>query len=261
MLHLMWTKLRPAARWLRCRSVCAGEILLRAACRRRRRWLEQMTQPVERRACWCFGGYGRDRIGGARGPAAVGAGRGRGVGMPACATANEWGRLRGSGTGPAMGSDAGSASATGATGEADANGVAGGSGQTLLDARSATRGRRWARRLAAGGAEIRPECGRSAAGLDIAILLEVVGTGAGRWRRHGRSARRHGYGRSGAILAPRRDVRGRVHRGHWRQLCALRICWRRRRWVICWNCRCLFRRAGTGNTAMVWIVGGLTGPM
>jgi ribonuclease E len=190
--------------------------------------------------------------------AAVGAGRGRGVGTPACATANEWGRLRGSGIGPAMGSDAASASATGATGEADANGVVGGSGQTLLDTRSGDTGRALGARLAAGGAEIAG--GGAAAGLDIAILLEVVGIGAGVggatggvlgaiaivgaalfWLPEGTFAAAFivGIGGSSALFVSAGVGAGGLFAG------IVAVC----------------SGAGTGDTAMVWIVGGLTGPM
>jgi hypothetical protein len=86
--------------------------------------------------------------------------------MLACATTNECGRLRGSGTGPARGSDGDSASATGAIGEADAvgaregmGGAAGGAGQMVFGAGFA------------GGGVV--------AGLDMAVALEVAATGAG----------------------------------------------------------------------------------
>ncbi len=83
--------------------------------------------------------------------------------MLACATTNECGRFRGSGTGPARGSDGGSASATGAIGEADAVGAmsaaADGAGQMVFGAGFAA--------------------GRVVAGLDMAIALGVTATGAG----------------------------------------------------------------------------------
>jgi|SRR5580700_9907578 hypothetical protein len=86
--------------------------------------------------------------------------------MLACATTNECGRLRGNGTGPARGSDGGSASAIGTIGEADAVGArgvvpaaGGGAGQMGF------------------GAGFAP--GGVVAGLDMAMALEVAATGAG----------------------------------------------------------------------------------
>jgi hypothetical protein len=99
--------------------------------------------------------------------AVPGAGRGRGVGMLACATTNECGRLRGNGTRPARGSDGGSASATGAIGEADAVGPMGGATEAAADGAGQM----------VFGAGFAP--GGVVAGLDMAIALEMAAIGAG----------------------------------------------------------------------------------
>jgi hypothetical protein len=87
--------------------------------------------------------------------------------MLACAMTNECGRLRGSGTGPARGSDGGSASATGAIGDADAVGAMGGA---TGDAVGGAGQMVFCGGLAGGGA---------VAGLDMAIVPEVAAAGIG----------------------------------------------------------------------------------
>src|ERR1700683_308088 len=88
--------------------------------------------------------------------------------MPACATTNECGRLRGSGTGPAIGSDCGSASATGATGVAHAVGAIGG---TMVGAIGAAGG---AGQMPSGAAFVG---GSLVGGLDLAMLPMVPAAG------------------------------------------------------------------------------------
>jgi hypothetical protein len=164
-----------------------------------------------------------------------------------------------------MGSDAGTASAAGSTGVADANGAVGGSGQTLFDARSGDDGATLGAMVAAGGAEITGggaglAGSGTAAGLDIAILLEVVGTGAGAggatggtlgamamagaalfWLPEGTFAAAFivAIGGSSALFVSAGVGADELFAG------IVAVC----------------SGAGTGDTAMVWIVGGLTGPI